>query len=353
MTIPAATLAPSELDYPYLQGRGVLVTGATGFIGRRLVRRLISAGACVRVLVRPTSNLQVLGDGRNRLEVCQGDLKDADSLKASVRGAEIVFHLANSVGRTWEETRQATVRGTQCFLESAREAGVQRFIYLSSMSVYDFSRMKPGAVVDENAPLESEPRIRNDYARSKCEAEEVVRRYLRASEMTVTIVRPGAVYGPQGAPHIPTTIRVVADRVAFAIGGGQRPIPLVYVDDLVDALLRMPGSAVAAGKIYNVAADTPVSERVYALKYLKTQGRRVVLVPLPRMPFLWAASLYDWALRLSRRKKDSAVLRSLRRVTNPVCFSAAAVANDLGWRARTKLDEGIRASIHEAPGATH
>ncbi len=353
MTNPPGTLAASDLDYPYLKGRAVLVTGATGFIGRRLVRRLISAGACVRVLVRLASNLQVLGDARDRLEVCQGDLKDADSLEASVRSAEIVFHLANSVGRTWEETRQATVRGTQCLLESARKAGVQRFIYVSSMSVYDFSRMKPGAVVDENAPLETEPRIRHDYARSKCEAEEVVRRYLRARGMAVTIARPGAVYGPEGAPHLPTTIRVVAGCVAFAIGGGQRPIPLVYVDDLVGALLRMAGSAVAAGKIYNVVADTPVSERLYASKYLEMHGRGgVTLVPLPRMPFLWAAGLYDWTLRLSRRNKDSAVLRSLRRVTNPVSFSAAAVANDLGWRARTKLEDGIRASIHETASTT-
>ncbi len=353
MTRTAATLAPSELDYPHLQSRAVLVTGATGFIGRRLLRRLISVGASVQALVRPTSNLQVFRDVRDRLEIRQGDLEDEKSLKASVRGAEIVFHLAHAVGRTWKETRRATVGGTECLLKSARAARVERFLHVSSMAVYDFGSMQPGAIVDENAPLEAEPRVRNDYARSKCEVEEVVRRYLRAPGMAVTIVRPGAVYGPEGAPHLPTTIRVVAGRVAFAIGGGQRPIPLVYVDDLVDALLRMAGSAVAAGKIYNVAADTPVSERVYALKYLRTQGRRVMLVPLPRMPFLWAASLYDWTLRLSRRKKDSAVLRSLRRVTNPVCFSAAAVANDLGWRARTKLDDGIRASIHETPGATH
>ncbi len=351
MTKPAATLAPSQLDCAYLKGRAVLVTGATGFIGRRLVRGLISAGACARALVRPASNLEGLRDVANRLGICPGDLQDAHSLEASVGGMEIVFHLANSVGRTWEETRRATVQGTEKLMESARAAGVRRFIYVSSMSVYDFSRMEPGAVVDENAPLEAEPHRRNNYARAKCEAEEVVRRYLRDSGMAVTIARPGAVYGPEGAPHIPTTIRVVAGRVAFAIGGGQRPIPLVYVDDLVDALLRMASSAVAAGKIYNVVADTPVSERLYALQYLRRQGRRVTLVPLPRMPFLWAAGLYDWTLRLSRRNKNSAVLRSLRRVTNRVCFSAAALANDLGWRARTKLDDGIRASIHEASRA--
>lgn len=342
--------APGELDFSHLKDRIILVTGATGFIGRRLVRRLIPAGARVRILVRPTGNLQVLRGVVDRAEIYYGDLKDANSLKESVRGVELIFHLATATGPTWEEVHQATVLGTECLLGSAWRAGVGRFVYVSSMSVYDYGRMTPGAVVDESAPLEADPRTRNNYARSKCEAEAVVRRYLGNSKMGVTIVRPGAVYGPAGPPHIPPAIRIVGDKLAFAIGGGQRPIPLVYVDDLVDALLRIGGSPVAAGKIYNIVDDAPVSERLYVLKRSRMQACHLFLVPLPRRPFLWAAGLYDWTSQLSRRNHNSAVLRSLRRVTNPVFFSAVAAASDLGWRARTKLDDGIRASLDETTG---
>src|SRR5713226_821348 len=89
-----------DLDHAYLRGRRVLVTGATGFIGRRLVRRLVSAGSYVRVLVRPTSNLEGLAAVAEHLKIYHGDLKDADSLQEAVRGVELVFHLAVAQDRT-------------------------------------------------------------------------------------------------------------------------------------------------------------------------------------------------------------------------------------------------------------
>ena len=340
-----------DLDHAYLRGSRVLVTGATGFIGRRLVRRLVSAGSYVRVLVRPTSNLEGLAGVAEHLKIYHGDLKDADSLQEAVRGAELVFHLAVATGPDWEEIRQATVLGTESLLEGARRSRASRFVYVSSMAVYDYGSMKPGAVVDESAPLEAEPRTRNSYARSKCEAEAAVRRSLNLPDLAVTVVRPGAVYGPGGPEHVPSTMRILAGRLAFAIGGGRRLIPLVYVEDLLGALLRIASSANAAGRIYNIVSDKLVCERVYVSKYSQMQGRPLVVVPLPRLPFLWAAGLYDWASRFSRNKKDSAVLRSLRRVTTPISFSAAATANDLGWSARTELDDGIRACIEEKANA--
>ncbi len=342
-----------ELADSDLEGRRVLVTGATGFIGRRLVRRLIAAGARVRLLARPTSNLRVLAEMAAQVEVCSGDLGESSSLQGAVRGAELVFHLATAAGPAWEEVHQATVLGTESLLQSARRFRVSRFVYVSSMSVYDFGRMRPGGVVDESAPIEADPCTRNHYARSKCEADAVVRRSLGDPEMAVTIVRPGAVYGPGGPAHIPTTIRIVAGRVAFAIGGGRRAIPLVFVDDLVNALLRIAVSPAAAGKIYNVVDDAPVPERRYVSQFLALRGRRAVMIPLPQLPFLWAAVLYDWASRLRRRNPNSTLLRSLRRVTNPVSFSAAAVKNDLGWRARTELDDGMRASLEDKADAPH
>lgn len=334
-----------------LEGRRVLVTGGTGFIGRHLVQRLVASGAQVRALVRPTSNCSVWGKVLDRIEVVRGDMRAPDSLEIAAKETQLIFHLAAATQGDWEQAEQATVLGTDCLLEKAKAAGVRHFIYISSMTVYDLSGLPPGAVVDENAPLEPAPQRRNTYARSKCEAEAMIRRHLPASPMAVTIVRPGAVYGPGGPPHIPPAIHVVADKFAFAIGGGRRQMPLVYVGDLVDALLQVADASIAAGKIYNIVCDAAVPEGVYVSEYLRGRGRRVLLLPLPKLPFLLAARLCDAAAHLRSRNMESDLLRSFRRVINPVSFSSAAIKRDLGWVARTELDQGIRASVGEVAGA--
>ena len=339
------------MDYPSLNQRPVLVTGGTGFIGRHLVRRLVETGARVRVLVRPSSDLNPLRSVADRLEIFPGDLKVAASLDAAVNGTETVFHLGAATREGWEQAEQASVLGTGCLLKKARSQGVQRFVYVSSMAVYDYGRMLPGAVVDENSPLEFHPQLRNAYARSKCEAEALARSYLHASDMVLTIVRPGAVYGPGGPAHIPPTIRLIGSKLAWAIGGGRRQVPLLYVEDLIDALLRIASSNTAAGKIYNVVSDTPVSEADYVSAYLQARGRQILLIPVPCWPFLLLAHMFDFVQRTTRRNPYSDVCRSLRRITNPVVFSAAAIQKELSWRVRTDVEDGIQTTLEKRNAA--
>ena len=333
------------MDYSSLNQRPVLVTGGTGFIGRHLVRRLVETGARVRVLARPSSDLNPLRGVADRLEICPGDLKAADSLDAAVKGIEIVFHLGAATREGWEQAEQASVLGTGCLLKKARSHGVQRFVYVSSMAVYDYGRMPPGAIVDENSPLEFHPHLRNAYARSKCEAEALARGYLRASDMVLTIVRPGAVYGPGGPAHIPPAMRLIGGKVALAIGGGRRQVPLLYVEDLVDALLRIASAPMAAGKIYNVVSDRPLTEADYVSAYSQARGRQILVIPLPRWPFFLLAHVFDFLRRTTRQNPQSDVFRSLRRITNPVVFSAAAIQKELGWQVRTGVEDGIQTCL--------
>jgi nucleoside-diphosphate-sugar epimerase len=339
------------MDYPSLDQRPVLVTGGTGFIGRHLVRRLVETGARVRLLVRPSSDLDALSDVADHLEFFPGNLKAAGSLDAAVEGIDTVFHLGAATREGWQQAEQASVLGTGCLLKKARGRGVRRFVYVSSMAVYDFGQMRPGAVVDESAPLEFHPHLRNAYARSKCEAEALARSYLHASDMVLTIVRPGAVYGPGGPAHIPPTIRMVGGKVALAIGGGQRQVPLLYVEDLIDALLRIATSSTAAGKIYNVVSDPPVSEADYVWAYSQARGRQILVIPLPRWPFVLLAHVFDFVQRKTRNNSQSDVFRSLRRITNPVVFSAAAIQKELGWRVRMGVEDGIQISLEKRNAA--
>lgn len=326
------------------KNRAVLVTGGTGFIGRHLLRRLAAGGARVRALVRAGSDPDALKNVFGRVEIVRGDLRDPESLRCAVEGIELVFHLAAATRGDWEEAQAATVLGTASLLECARAAGIRQFIHVSSMAVYDFGRMPAGAVVGEAAPLEEQPHRRNVYARSKWEAEAVVRGALGHRDMTVTIVRPGAVYGPGGPAHLPPAVRVIAGRFALAIGGGHREMPLIHVDSLIDALLLLAGSPAAAGKIYNVVSGDGVTEADHVSRHFREKGRRILLLPLPRAPFLLLARLCDAAARFTRRNPDSDLFRSLRRVTQPVAFRAAAFERDFAWRARAALHPGIAAS---------
>ncbi len=338
-------------DPARLQDRAVLLTGATGFIGRHLLCRLAASGARVRALVRPESHPLALENIFGRVEVFCGDLRDTESLRRAVQGIDLVLHLAAATRGDWEEAHAATVLGTARLLELARAARVRHFIHISSMAVYDYGRMAPGAVVDESAPLEEQPHRRNHYARSKSEAEAIVRAGLDAPGMGVTIVRPGAVCGPGGPAHLPPAVRVVDRRIAFAIGGGVREIPIVHVDDLINALLLLAFAPAAFGKTYNIVAGEGVTEADHVLHHFREQGRRVFLLPLPRGPFLVLARLYDAAARLTRRNQQSDMHRSLRRVTQPVLFRSAAFERDFAWRARTRFTPAIPVSADGVPVA--
>lgn len=324
----------------------VLVTGGTGFIGHHLVRRLVSTDVHVRLLCRRDSDLAHVREVATLIELCYGDLKDPVSLAEAVTGIDVMFHLAAATRGNWAEAYQATVKGTEHLLDYAQRTGVPRVVYVSSMSVYDYARMPRDATVDENAPLETRPETRTVYARSKCEAEAIVRRYLNASDIAVCILRPGAVYGPGGPPHIPATFRFARDKSVFLIGGGLRQIPLVYVENLIDALLLAAESHQAIGQVYNVVDSPPVIERLYVSKYLgRLKSRQMPVIPLPTLPFLVAAHFYDLVARATGRHPNADMYRAVKRVTNRIFFSARKISQDLGWRSRVSLDEGLQASV--------
>jgi predicted dehydrogenase/nucleoside-diphosphate-sugar epimerase len=331
------------------KNRSVLLTGATGFIGRHFLCRLAADGARVRALVRPQSNPDALQNAFARVEVLRGDLRDADSLRRAVEGMDLVIHLAAATRGDWEEAYAATVCGTARLVELARAAGVRHFVHVSSMAVYDYGRLPRGAVVDESSPLEEQPHRRNHYARSKCEAETIVRASMKMSGMGITIVRPGAVCGPGGPGHLPPAVRVLGRRIALAIGGGRREIPLIHVDDLMDALLLLAFAPKSFGKIYNIVAGDGLTEADHVVRHFREQRRPVFLLPLPRAPFLLLARLYDAASRLLRRNPPSDVFRSLRRVTQPVLFRAVALQRDFAWRAGMSRPLAVATRVESMP----
>ncbi len=245
----------------------VAVTGATGFVGRNLVRHLTERGYVVRALVRRGKTVE-------GAEVVSGDLESAEALNALVRGTRFVFHLGGRVTAGEEaEFDRANVDGTRRLVEAVEQAGIERLIHVSSLAVTGPSLR--GRPVDETA----NPVPVTAYGRSKLKGEAVV----RGSRAPWVIARPCAVYGPHDRAFLDLFRSVARLGVAPVIGEGGQELSMIHVEDLCEALARMAVSPPCARGIYHVAHPEIVSQVDLAAAVGAALGRkaRPVRVPVP------------------------------------------------------------------------
>jgi nucleoside-diphosphate-sugar epimerase len=238
-----------------LQGRRVLVTGAGGFIGGRLVERLVlECGAEVRALVRSVSG--AVRVARFPATVLRGDVTDPASLAEAMTaggGCDTVFHCAYGTSGSQKHRSWVNREGTRRVLDAAAAAKVRRVVYLSTLMVY--GKTADGDL-DEAAPRR---RFGNEYSDSKLDAEETALGYARAGKVPVTVLQPTAVYGPYGGVWTETVLRTMESGRVILIDGGQGLCNHVYVDDLVSAMLLAAVRDEAVGEAFLVSAEEPVT----------------------------------------------------------------------------------------------
>jgi len=230
-----------------LKGMTVFVTGANGFVGSFLVERLLKEGAHVKCLVRKTGNLRWLK--ALKVEYHYGDVTDINSLEGAFKGVDYVFHAAalKHSSRKSEYLR-VNLQGTENLLKIVEKEAVElkKFIFLSSMAVMGYSiREKPLCESDECRPL-------TFYGESKLRAEKAVLEY--KNKFPVTILRPPAVYGPKDE-DIYAMFKAVKAGFRPVFGLGEKYISLIYVSDLVEAMLLSALAPKADGKAFIVSED--------------------------------------------------------------------------------------------------
>lgn len=236
-----------------------LVTGAAGFLGGHLVEMLVERGDEVRALVQPGQNpsfLQVLPD----VEIIQGDLTDAESLRRAVQGMQRIYHLAARTG-PWgpEKAYQATnVQGVADLIAAALDAGVQRIIHTSSITVYGHHLR---GLVTEDHPYHAED---NPYSRTKIAGEQLIFKRVKECGAPVVLVRPGWIYGPRDMASFGRFVKLVQSGKGFILGNGKNSVPLVYVRDVAQGLLKA-GDAdnEAIGRAYTIADDRRITQVEY------------------------------------------------------------------------------------------
>jgi nucleoside-diphosphate-sugar epimerase len=327
-----------------VSGELCLVTGATGFIGGRLTARLARAGAPVRCLVRASSDTSHL-DGLD-VELARGDLTDARSLAAAADGARHVVHCGALVSdwATTDEILAINVAGTRELLDAAANAGVERFVHISSTDVYGYP---DGRAIEET---HTATRFRNWYAHSKLLAEDEVRRAGAVHPLETAILRPATVYGPGSKEVIGEIARAIRARHMLLIDRGRPIAGLCYVENLIDAVLLALEHDAAVGQAFNVSDGLDVTWRALTDDLAAGLGSPPVRFSLPYPLANGLGFALEHGYRLARGAIGVTVAPLLSRQAVQVLgrsqdFSNRKLRETLGWEPRVDYASGLQATL--------
>jgi oxidoreductase len=327
-----------------IDGAPVLVTGATGFIGGHLARRLVQEGHRVRCLARASSDTSLLDE--LGVDVAVGDLTSAGSLAAATRGCRHVLHCAALVSdwATVEEMQRANVVGTRNLLEACVGASVERFVHFSSTDVYGYPG---GPAIDET---HATARFRNWYAQTKLAAEAEVRGAERERALDVVILRPATVYGPRSTAVIGEIARAIRGGHMILIDRGRAIAGLCYVDNLTDAALLALRHDAAPGQAFNVTDGLDVTWKQLTDGLAEGLGRPRVRWSVPYRLADGLGFTLEQGYRLIRRTTRLTTPPLLSRQAVHVMgidqdFSNAKARELLGWEPRVDYAEGLEATL--------
>ena len=310
-----------------------LLTGATGFVGSAVARALHARGHRLRLLVRPGSDRRNL-DGLPA-ELAEGDLRAPDSLRRAVAGCRYVLHVAADY-RLWvpdpETMMQANVQGSAALLRAARDAGVERIVYCSSVAALGLHH--DGSPSDETTP-NTEADVVGVYKQSKFRAEQAVLALIRTESVPAVIVNPSTPIGPRDIKPTPTG-RMIADAAA-----GKLPayldtgLNVVHVDDVAEGhCLALERGQV--GEKYILGGDNLPLPEVLSMvdRVTGTPRRRIRLSEAP----LWPLAIASEAIARITGREPLLMRDTLRMARHRMYFSSAKAERELGYRHRPAQD---------------
>ena len=317
---------------------GVLLTGASGFVGSAVARALKAAGYAVRVLVRPSSPREHLAD--LDLDFIPGDLRDPASLRAAFPGVRSLFHVAADY-RLWardpSELVRTNVEGTRALMQEAMRAGIDRVVYTSSVATL---RASPeGISADETMPL-AEAEAIGVYKRSKVAAERAVEAMI-AQGLPAVIVNPSTPIGPRDVKPTPT------GRIILEAAAGRMPafvdtgLNMVHVDDVAAGhLLAFERGRI--GERYILGGQNASLAEILSV-VAEEVGRKPPKIKIPRGAMVPFAYLTE-AIASFTGKEPMLTHDGLKMSKNKMFFSSAKAERELGYRARPYA-EGVRDAI--------
>lgn len=322
----------------------VLVTGAAGFLGGHLVDMLMERGDEVRAMVRPiedASRLRTLPG----VEIVYGDMTNVDSLKRAVQGVQRVYHTAARTGPWGPEEAywQTNVRGLANLIHAAMDAGVERIVHTSSITVYGHHLH---GIVTENDPYHAED---NPYSRTKIAGEKLIANLVKNDGAPVVIVRPGWIYGPRDNASFGRFVSLVESGKGFLIGSGKNVVPLVYVRDVAQGMIKA-GDAddTAIGQAYTIANDQRVTQSDYMNTIADCLGVSHLSLHLPYLPLYLGARAAELAWAAAGRRNAATPPVTTYGITllgTDQFFSTGKARAELGYKPEYDLTRGVSEGV--------
>jgi nucleoside-diphosphate-sugar epimerase len=319
-----------------LYGRRVLVTGASGFVGGALSRALADTGAFVRGLVREPSRAGYIANYPN-ITLVTGDLSDPDSLRRAVDGVEYVFHVAAALGGSPEKQEKINVEGTRVLAQLAAQAGVHRFVHVSSVAVYGFANL-PDRITEETPPSPAA----YAYSDTKWRAELALREVSAQTGLEFSIIRPGMIYGPRSNPWTVQMFKLARRFAVPFIGDGRGNCMPVHIDDVCSLAMLLAEHPNAKGEAFNCAPDPGISWRQFLSAYAALKGRKRWIGLPTAAAFALQPAISAFAPRGSLMKDLRDLLPlNLRSYT----FSMDKARRLLGWTPQVTFEKGIQSCV--------
>jgi len=328
----------------------VLVTGANGFIGTRVVQILGEYGfKNIRCFIRHSSRLSRLqsvldGSKATNVELIKGDLLSRDDCVRATAGVAVVLHLAAGIEKSFAGAFMNSALATRNLMDASLQHGKpKRFVNVSSFAVYSNLSLERGAVLDETCPLEDGPTERWDaYGFGKLKQEELVKEYGERFNLPYVIVRPGAVFGP-GKTEL--NGRVGTNTFGFFMHlGGRNQLPLTFVDNCAEAIVLAGLTPGIDGEVFNIVDDELPTSRQFLQAYKQKAGVHSISLPYPITYML----CYLWERYASWSRNQLPPAFNLRRCSaewKGNRYSNRKLRERLSWKPRVSMDNAIEAFL--------
>ena len=317
------------------------MTGASGFLGSRTVAILSEQGCFVHALVRNTSRCDHL-DLPN-VTIFHGDIAEAESLISAFIGAEFVIHTAADTSGS-EAGRRITIHGTKNILALCKQFQVRKLVYISTCNVYAVADYTKDQTVTEKSALERFPEKRGPYTHAKLEAEQLVTQAMDNGSVPIVCLRPGTIYGPGGNIYTPMMGFAMGNKFFAVIGDGRFVLPLVYVDNLVEAIVAAMKMNPGTNQIYNVVDPVEVTKRDFMERVVKKlyPDSRAVCIPVGILKIIvYLQEIFFWAMG----RKPVLSMYRLNSSQKPVRYDVSKLSDDLVWRPRVSVEAAFNKLI--------
>ncbi len=313
----------------------VLLTGATGFLGKRVLKKLLAEDVIVRCTVRSASKLDELralvgDDNWHRIEAVEADLSKTSGLSAVVRDCDVVYHVAAALSGCASSLFLNTVVPTRSLMTAAADAGVGRFVLISSLGVYGSQALPKHALLDESCPIDAQPHARDAYTYSKVLQEEVARDISTTRGLPLVIVRPGVIFGDERG--------VLSHRIGLQLGGimlrmgGSQRVPFTYVENCAAAVVKAGLVEQAAGQIINIVDDNLPTGRDVIRRYRRA-GRKLRVIGVPQFAISLLARFNEWYSDRSKQQIPAVLTQHrVQAMWKPLSYSNEKAKQLLGWQ---------------------